>query len=91
MQHYVRTLLDNPVETTCNSFDVSYSKWSVEHAREIWPYFAEHSVGFIYTRAPTECMHNFSAYPECIHLCMYVCMYVRMYVCIYLYICPIGI
>jgi len=68
------TLLDNPVETTCNSLDVSCSKWSVEHAREIWSYFAEHSVGFIHTRAPTECMHKFSAYPECMHLYIYMCV-----------------
>jgi len=77
MQHYARALLDNPVETTCNSLDVSCSKWFVEHAREIWPYLAGHSVRFIYTRPPTWCMHKFSAYPECKHLYMYI------------YICPL--
>jgi hypothetical protein len=70
MQNYARAFLDNPVETTCNSLDASCSTWPVEHAREIWPYFAEHSVSFIYSRAPTECMHKFSACPECMHLCV---------------------
>jgi hypothetical protein len=86
MQHYARALLDNPVETTCNSLDVPCSKWSVKHIHEIWPYFAEHSIGFIHTRAPTECMHTFSAYSECMHLYVYVCMYVCMYIYTYIYI-----
>lgn len=97
MQHYARALLDNPVETTCSSLDVSCRKWSVEHAREIWPYFAGYSVRFIYTREPTECVHKFSAYPECKNLCVYiyahyVWKYEVYYVCIYMYlgtyICP---
>ena len=80
------TLLDNPVEITCNSLDVSCSKWSVERAHEIWLYFAEHSVGFIHTRAPTECMHKFSAYPECMHLYIYIYIYIYICVCVCVYI-----
>jgi len=47
-----------------------------------------------YSRAPTECMHRFSAYPESMHLCTYMpirygsakfmcaftCTFVRVYV-----------
>ena len=72
MLHNASALLDNLFETTFNSLYVSCSKWSVEHAHEIWPHFAEHSVRFIYTRTPTECLQKFSAHSECMHLCIYM-------------------